>query len=259
MKKVTLLCGLLLAISATLASAAPGTNLRWGACLGDLGTPNKASACSNNLGQSVLVGSFELPADLPGVTGVEIVVDIATAGATLPPWWQISNATDCRGGVTPALSMNGTISASAANCFDWAANQAAGGLAAYNIGANGPNTARIVAGFAVAAAKAQNLFGGIEYFSFNAVITNAKTSGAGSCAGCSVPACLIYNSVKVATPPVVGQPSRDVSLSGPTNGTDSNYCTWQGGVGVVVGSKQGCPAAVPTHNSTWTQVKSLYR
>ena len=69
--------------------------------------------------------------------------------------------------------------------LDWASNQAAGGLAAYNIGTAGPNTSRIIAGFAVAAAKAQDLFAAIEYFTFNAVITNAKTSGAGACAGCT--------------------------------------------------------------------------
>ncbi|MEY4374897.1 MAG: hypothetical protein RL760_1064, partial [Candidatus Eisenbacteria bacterium] len=39
----------------------------------------------------------------------------------------------------------------------------------------------------------------------------------------------------------------------------SNVVTWQGGAGVSSTLGGGCPAAVPTRNSSWTGVKSLYR
>ena len=258
MKKVTLLCGLLLAISATVASAAPGVNLRWQACWGDGGLPNRNSLCNSNLGNAgQLVGSFELgAAGHPNTSGVEIVMDVASAGAVLPAWWQQNGLGQCR---SVSMTMNGTISALAVACFDWASGAAAGGLAAYNIGTNGPNTARAIGGFAVPAVSIANLPGGLELFAFNAVITLIRTTGAGSCAGCLTPACIVLNSLKVASPPVAGQPSTDVVLTGPTNGTDSNYATWQGGGGIVVGTRQGCPAAVPTHNTTWSSVKTLYR
>ena len=258
MKKVTLLCGMLLAITATVASAASGVNLRWTDCFGDLGAINRTSTCLTNAGNAgQLVGSFEMnAAGLTGATGVEIVVDVATAGATLPAWWQFKNAGTCR---IAQMSVNPVIGASAVLCLDWSAGAGSGGLAAYNIGSGGPNTARMIIGFAVPAAGAQNLLGGQEYFDANILIKNGATVGLGSCPGCEVPACIICNSVKVATPPIVGQPSRDVTLSGPTNGTDSNFALWQGGGGVIVGTRQGCPAAVPTHNSTWSQVKTLYR
>jgi hypothetical protein len=250
------LCGLLLALTASIASAAAGVNLRWSACFGDGGTANKTFACnSNTAGSSVLVGSFELGADLLQTSGVEIVVDVATAGATLPAWWDFKNPGSCR---TASLVMNPTIAISAANCADWAAGGAAGGLAAYSVGGGGPNTSRMIGGFAIAVPLA-DLTGGQEYFAFNAIINNAKTVGTGSCAGCSTPACIVLNSIKCATPPVTGVPSRDVKLSGPTNGTDSNYATWQGGAGVNSNRGQGCPAATPTHKSTWQQVKTLYR
>jgi len=192
MKKSLILCSLLLTLTASIASAAAGTNLRWNACFGDAGLANRNSTCLANTGVNALTGSFELGADLTQVSGIELVVDIATASAVLPAWWQFFNVGTCR---AASLTMNATISPLAVNC-----------------------------------------------------------------AGCSVPACIICNSTKVATPPVVGQPSRDVLLSGPTDATGtSNFATWQGGGGVVVGTRQGCPAAVPTRNTTWGAVKTLYR
>jgi hypothetical protein len=259
MKKSLMLCGLLLALTASIASAAPGTNLRWLACFGDAGAANRNFACNLNTGTEALVGGFELGADLTGTTGIEIVVDVATAGSTLPAWWVFSGVGGCRVATPPILVMNPTISVSASACADWAGGAAAGGLAAYQIGTAGPNTARMIGGFAVAAANAANLTGGQEYFGFNALISHAKTVGTGACAGCNIAACIVLNSIKCATPPVAGQPSRDVTVSGPTNGTDSNFCTWQGGAGVNSGRGTGCPAATPTQKTTWQQVKSLYR
>jgi hypothetical protein len=258
MKKITLLCGLLLAMTASVAAAAAGVGLRWNACNADGGIQNKTFACNTNNGTNALVGTFELGALLPGVVGTEIVIDLASADPTLPAWWSLRNAGTCR---PTSLVMNATISPVAANCIDWAQGAAAGGIGAYNIGARGANTARIVAALAVAASGAADLDPGTEYFSFNLNINNLKTVGTGSCAGCSNPVCIVFNSIAVVQPvPLVG-----VKLTGPSNGTDSDVALWQGGAGVVVppgpwtGGGSGCPAATPTTNKTWGQVKTLYR
>jgi hypothetical protein len=250
MKKVTLLCGLLLALVATTASAA-GVNLRWNACPGDGGVANRNSTCASNTGSNVLVGSFLSDTDILGVTGIEVVVDLASAGASLPAWWQFNAAGSCR---QTSLSVNPTISATAAACADWANGAAAGGLAAYKLGLYGPTSARIIIGFATGAQPPPDVLGGQEYFGFNANINNAKTVGTGACAGCTVPVCLVLNSINVVPGILAGH-----KLIGPTNGTDSNFATWQGGVigGSPLGT--GCPAATPTRNTTWGSVKSLYR
>jgi hypothetical protein len=39
------------------------------------------------------------------------------------------------------------------------------------------------------------------------------------------------------------------------NPLTGNFATWQGG---AIGGA-GCPAATPTQNKTWGQVKSIYR
>jgi len=257
MKKVTLLCGLLLAVTASMASAAQGLNLRWSACMGDAGIPNKSFACTSNAGSNQLVGGFEVGADLANVSGNEIVMDLASAQATLPAWWQFRNPGTCR---TTSMSMNTALSALAVNCVDWGSGLAAGGVGAYNIGLRGPNTARIVAALAVPSQNLALLAAGQEYFSFNLVINNLKSAGLGSCAGCSDPVCIVFNSLNLTTPIA----ANNVKFSGPTNGTDSNFATWQGGAGVITnppggGGGSGCPAATPTKNATWGQVKSLYR
>ena len=253
MKRVTLLCGLLLALSATVAAAGPGVGLRWNACLSDGGAINKNFACNTNLGTNVLVGTFETkPAGLAQTSGNEVVIDLGSASAVLPAWWQMKNAGTCR---ATSLAMNFTVSATAVNCADWAQAQSAGGIGAYNIGVRGPNTARVVAAIAVPPSALQDLVGGQEYFSFNLTINNTKSVGTGSCAGCSDPVCIVFNSINLTTPVL----QNNVLLTGPSNSTDADFCTWQGGAGVVVGGTPGCGAATPTQNKTWGAVKALYR
>jgi hypothetical protein len=190
-------------------------------------------------------------------SGQELVIDLASATSPLPAWWSFSNAGTCR---QLSLSMNTTISATAANCADWANGVAVGGIGAFNIGQRGPNTSRIKIAIAVPAAGLADLATGQEYFSANISINNLKTVGATGCAGCSTPVCLVFNSIKCTTQ----VPANDRTFSGPANGTDSDFCTWQGGAGVVVPpgpwgqGGSGCPAATATKSATWGAVKSMY-
>jgi hypothetical protein len=252
MKKVILLCGTLLALTATAASAAQGVNLRWGACFGDGGAFNRNFACNTNNLNHGLVGSFELGGDLLSVSGNEIIIDLAADSPVLPAWWEVRSPGVCR---SASLSFNTTISGSAVNCFDWGAGLSVGGIGAYNIGIAGPNTARIVAASAVPPTALQDLFGATEYFSFNAVVNSAKTVGTGACAGCTTPVCIVFNSLNLTTPVA----ANNRKLTGPTNGTDSNFCTWQGGGNPTSSRGSGCPGATPTRSTTWGSVKSLYR
>ena len=250
MKRVTLLCGLLLALTATVASAA-GVGIRWTECIGDGGLLNRNFACNVNTGSNVLVGTFQLgAAGLLHTSGEEIVIDLGSASATLPAWWQFKNAGTCRAG---SLAIGNAPPASAAICLDWAGGLSGGiGVGAYNIGARGANTARIVAAGAVPPDALQDLGGGQEYFAFTITINNLKTVN--SCAGCQTAVCIVFNSLNMTTPVL----ANNVLLSGPSNGTDADFCTWQGGAGVVVGGTPGCGAATPTKNATWGAVKSLY-
>jgi len=251
MKRVTLLCGLLLAMSASVAAAA-GVGIRWNDCMSDNGALNKNFACGVNSGTSVLAGTFVLgAAGLGQTSGEEIVIDIGSASAVLPAWWAFKNPGTCR---TGSLGISASVLLSSVNCLDWSGGLGGAGLGAYNIGQRGPNTARIVAASAVPPSGLQNLDGGTEYFAFQLTINNQKSAGLGACAGCSTPVCIVFNSLNMTTPIL----ANNVFLTGPSNGTDADFCTWQGGAGVVVGGTPGCGAATPTKNATWGAVKAMY-
>ena len=241
MKKAILLCGMLLAVSATVASAA-GLNLRWQNCAGDAGVQNRTFVCTNNLGSNLLVGSFVLDADLPVVNGNELVVDLASASAALPDWWKFGAAGTCR-----QLSISIAAHDGAA-CPDMFVGQASMNIAAYQMGLHGANSARILCVNAVQFAAIQDLFGGQEYGIAHWTINNQKSVGTGSCAGCLTPVCVVFNSANITTE-TAGVNVRLTNEAAP----GSAYCVWQGGTGT------NCPAATPTKNSSWGAVKSLYR
>jgi hypothetical protein len=242
MRKISTILVLLGIVGVPTADAA-GVNMRWTSCFGDGGVPNRNTACNSNVGSNRLVGSFVLDSDLPQVVALEFYIDVATASPTLPAWWQFKNTGSCR---AASLSLNASADPSALNCVDWSSGQALGGLASYVVGFSGPNTARITGEFAVAGASAADLVAGQEYFAFNALINNQKTVGTGACAGCTTPACVALNTVKVYQN---GNPLPVTQLTGPTNGFDSHFVSWQGGGGVGGTCAFGTPGGVPVITS----------
>ncbi len=250
MRKYLLACVLLLLLDASLARAA-GVNLRWNDCYGggSGGAQNNAFACLSNDGTHTLVGSFNLDANITQVRRCDAVVDLASASGTLPAWWAFKNSGTC--GV---LAANGVFGAYT-GCEDWSAGTASGALTSYATGARGPNTARLLVSVSVDPVDLQELVSGQEYFSFNVTLNNVGTTGAGACAGCVTPVCIVLNSLQVVRQD--GSIGRTLTLPG--NSTDSNYVTWQGGGVPIVGSASGCPAATPVRNASWGAVKRMYR
>lgn len=234
---------------AAMTASAAGISLAWNNCSGEgTGAQNKTFACTSNLSSSVLVTSFMLAADTPQVSGNELVIDVLTTSNPIPLWWQFRDAGTCR---TTSLATNTTQNINDIVCVDWASGQSAGGLGAYSselgsidAGLLGQHR-RIKIAIAVAL-PLPDLVGNQEYFSTNLTINNQKTVGTPSCAGCSEPVCLVFNSLLVTRPVGVG----DIKL---TDGISagSNICTWQG-------NGPDCQL-VPTRNVTWGSVKALYR
>jgi hypothetical protein len=240
MKKTLLICGTLLALTASMAQA--GTiNVGWQACLNDGGTGVRTSTCASNLGSAgVLTGSYTLSAGQPLKVGDEVVIDlqIGDGSAPVPPWWQFFNAGSCR---QTALSANFIYGGPQAGCVDAWSGQAAGGLAAYFTNYGGvPGRARIIIGGAVAAPI--DLPADLELFSFNLAIGNANTT---TCAGCNSPVAIVLNEVKSV--------QQDGSSERCNSPAQSQCGGWNGG-----GTPTNC-GATPAVNTSWGQVKSLYR
>ena len=242
MRRSFLLYSALLVFGVSIAQASPGVNLRWNACFGDAGAFNKNFACNTNAGSNLLVGSFVLGQPVAQMSGSDITIDLASASSPLPTWWAFKNAGTCR-----QASLQTSTPSATANCLNWAGGNEIVVQGSYTIGFNGPATARLVL-VSAAPLPYPSVLANAEYFSFNLAINNAKTVGTGACAGCIVPVCLRLASIKITTP----TPATDVVLSGPTNGTDSHFVTWQNGAA-------SCLAATSTRTRTWGAVKSLYR
>ena len=248
MKKTLLITGVLLALTASVASAA-GINMYWNDC-GSAGSTAKVFACNTNTGtNNDLYLSFDPPVAMGSVNGNNQFIDLQSAAALLPAWWQFKNVGTCR---QTALSTPGT---GADACADTWVGQDAPGIAAYLVTANTPtmavNRARIIGSTSVPGTAVASCTPGTEYYSMTIRITNAKTVGSGLCAGCQDPVCLVLNNIIITQPP--GTPGGDAV--GVDNPLTNNWVTWQGG---AIGGL-GCPGATPAINKTWGQLKAIYR
>jgi hypothetical protein len=243
MNKTLLISGVLLALTASVASAG-GVNLTWNDCYGGGGVSNRAFACNSNDGNNDLYVTFEPDENIPDVYGSNPIIDLRSASTDLPAWWRFRHAGTCRQASLSALtSPTGT-------CTDTWAGQGVASVAAYFTQANAPqvvpapNRARILSSVSVPEAFAANVDPGTEYFCLLIRINNAKTVGTDSCAGCQVPVCLVVSEILL-----VSINSGDHRLFAPIG---NNLAYWQS-------SPFYTCIDTPTLNRTWGQVKSLYR
>lgn len=248
MKKSLLVVAVLLACTASVASAG-GINLAWNDCYGAGGVVNRPFACNTNVGYNDLFVSFDPPVDIPDLNGSNPIIDIQSSWnyplpSVIPQWWQFKNLGTCR---RTSLS---AVAATPGTCTDAWAGAGVAGIAAYITNGVAPslplNRARILGSISVPTSLAQSVHPGTEYICFQIRIDNARTVGT-NCTGCAEPVCLVLTEV-------------DLSTNGPAyfilkNQLENNYAVWQGGnIGGV-----GCPAATPTINRTWGQLKASYR
>jgi hypothetical protein len=240
MKKVLLMAGALVALTAGIASAQGGLNLAWNDC-GAAGQSNRNIACTTNSGLNTLVASIVTGFDIPNLVSEESVMDLQTNQAALSPWWLIGG-TNCRAATAVAASFDFT--GGPFTCVDLWENAGFGGVN-YLGPFEQPNRARIRTVYAINPGKA--IDGVSEWYLFKVNINNSRSTGTGACAGCLDAACIVLNSVKMIQP--IGE--GDYTIVNPLL---SQSATWQGG---VVGG--GCPGATPTKSATWGSVKSLYR
>jgi len=245
MTRAVLICAALVVVRASAASAG-GINLAWNDCLGMGGAVNRSFACDTNSGANDLYISFEPPVDIPDIRGANAIIDLQSAAATLPPWWQFKNPGSCRISSLQAVGVGNPHG----TCPDGWQGLGIAGIAAYNVTATVPETpfnrARMLCSTVVPATVALPVFAGTEYFCLEVRIQNTGTVGT-ACAGCQEPACLVLNEVLVGS-----DNSGDFHI---TNPRVSNFATWQGG---AIGGA-GCPAAAPARNRTWGQLKGIYR
>ena len=249
-----------LAAAATL----PGINIRWDNCFADGGGMNKTFACATNSGFEQAIMSVQLDTGMQNVSGMEIRISLKAAAATLPAWWDFKNVGACR---QTSLAFVTSPVVTPGACVDWGGGGQVGGIGAYNVGALGPASAVLQLVEAVPQTELQDLLPVTEYLVGAMQFNHTKTVGAGSCAGCDVPVCILFTSLNVTQPLGVG----DRLITQAANGVGSQFVHWQNGQLVNLinhcngtfdcNTQFDCVLSNPTQarGNTWGAVKALYR
>jgi hypothetical protein len=251
-------CVLVLLALASTARAA-GIALRWSTCDGPA---NRSFACDRSTGAEMLVGSFDPPGGISQLSGIEVILSIAAADGSVPSWWQMFEAGNCRRG-----SMTSSFDVSDQSACDdpWNGAATIGGLGAaaqtrvslYNVG--DPAGVDLFLTAAVAPSAIQGVSSGRTYAAFKLMINHQKSNGASACGGCDVPMCITLDAIRLV------QPGRHGDADGNNKGTintdltdgiggmggSSQVATWQGGTA-------NCGAGL-SKPSTWSELKSRFK
>jgi len=187
--------------------------------------------------------SFMPPAGIDELEAIQAQLDITSTTATVADWWK-NGVGQCRGtaGLTASLDFTG----GPFNCTDFWAGLAASAFA-YDIGFGTPNRCRMIIQGAIPFDNRAPADASTEYYGVRVNVARAKSTGLGACAGCQDPMCIVLNEIQLFQPAADGNDPRLTNL------LSSNFVTWQ------ASSVPNCPESTPTHNSSWGQVKSLYR
>lgn len=240
-----------LLLASTVESAfANGLDLSWDGC-GTAGVANKNFACSYNYWSEYLVLSAAFPAGIPVGDSPNFTADVSfiASSGSLPSWWSVSGTGACRPNAIIARGYEppGGLGACAAGYIG------DGGNVSLTWSADPRMTGRrnlVIRNPVVQGAGGTLHTPGPERHLCTLEISHVKSTGVGLCNGCSTPVCIVFNSLLVT-----GVNAPYPPLVYIVNPLHRNFVTWQGGTnGIAI-----CPAATPTHNSTWGSLKSLYR
>ena len=195
-------------------------NLAWDDC--SFGSDFKSFNCATNTGTPfTMVASFIAPPGVTRLSGLYAELEVISATPTLPLWWQHGSA-ECRG--SSALSVSCDFTNGPFSCTDiWEAD--ATGVYAYDIGFGAPNRARIRV--LCTSLSERSASEGTEYYAFKLNLSRSKSTGGGSCAGCSEAVTIVLRSMQLLQHEDVGS---NPVLSGPIS---RDYVSWQGFSGTV--------------------------
>jgi len=242
MKKMILFAALLVALSATAASAA-GVSVNWGnACWGVTPVSSLTWACTNNTFTGIrMTCTFKPAQDKTNFVGVGVFMEgVTNSGVlTVPDWWK-RNIGECNSLTISSVTVS--ADGSSAGCVDVWAGGGGGGLGLYSDELN-----RTHINAAWASADPLPILAADENFALQFRVSAAKSSGTGLCAGCDMGMTWGLQRIDVGYAGQSTDETLDVAYGG------GNQClSYNGG-------NAPCAQPVPARNTTWGQVKSLYR
>ena len=250
MKKLLWLCVALLVVSATAAFGAPGNgiDLTWDNCVTETAPPplnDKVFAPCDGNQTYKLIGSYKVATNMPDFFAMDISIDLQqTDNNPLVPFYHYEKPSGCN---NDALLVN-DVKTSTGGCASYATAWGNGSPTIFtDITAYAPNFGgenghgRIFVTIARASSNPFALVGGTNYFGFALEFYDQNQA---TCAGCNTPASIVWNSATM-----FGNTETRVLA-----GADKKvfYCA-------TVNQGISACAATPVRNTTWGQLKSIYR
>jgi len=249
--RTPVLIGLTLALVA--CSPAPvraaGLDLTWSACNTDGGLGILDLTCDDNAVVSELVGCFQLPSDMDSLFQIEISLDIEVDAGSLPAFWQFDAAGCNFTGLALSTAQPPSGCSGIANV--WGTDGLGGDVTRAYISMYGgsPTRGRLIGSLFRVDSNPMNVTAETNMFAFRFLIASANaTEAGGSCAGCTSPGVIVWNSAEFTSVATSAPPPVMLTNSGLTG----QCARFNGGT-------PGACAATPTQHSTWGRLKSLYR
>jgi hypothetical protein len=227
MKKSLLLTGVLLALTASMASAQGGISLAWNTCLPNGGAINRAAVCDESGVNSDLHATFRPGGDYPNFTSLDATLTVTAPDGSLPDYWRFDQG--CRGSSIVVATGAG---ANAANCPSPWTGQTLALTPNYTV-----TPSSITIRFAIGSTSTTNLTDR-PYHAFR--IRLDDTGAGGGCPGCNEPVCIQLNQITTETEP----PTAPRTLTSP-----DAVVSWNGANCMIT----------PTQNKSWGQIKALFR
>jgi hypothetical protein len=258
MKRI-LVTGVLLCLTASLAVAG-GFNFNWNTSkqCPTVQTDNWDFACDTNDAVMYMVASVKPNIAVVGLNAMDARIDGQSAGP-IPAWWQAFNLGSCRDtAFTPGvIDVDPTAPCAGSATTRLWTSATYGGMGAWVYDAS--NRFHTVVGFATSGNRAANLSTTTQYNAFHIAVATTNTVAVApdpdhgiaevvACDGCSEGVLLILNQIGL-----YGSAAEDQVFMPMSTGNANQCITYHGGIyGVGV-------CDVPTRNTTWGQIKSLYR
>lgn len=222
-----------------------GISLGWQDCrpAPGAGADNQNSGCTVSINDLPLIPALRLTTPIDSVIACELVIDVIVAAAALPAWWQLQP-----GGCHGSPPGWGASLATAVSCPDPWQGQATALASAWltTFPGSTPDRGRLTAAVVASPGTWARFEADVPLALCRLALRSDNTL---TCSGCSIPGCLVFNSMVVRRLP--GSSWEDATVA-TEQVAGATKVRWQGGLGA------DCQA-VPTQRSTWARVKSLYR
>ena len=253
------LCVLQLLVSApaVFGDIGNGIDLTWDDCVTGAAAQNdKAFTCDGSASTVPykLIGCYKVAMDMPDFYAMEISIDLQQSdNQPLVPFYRFE-AGPPAGCNNNALTVNDAKTEAGSGCGTYStawgptgSEPAFTGITSYAPNYNGQDgLGRLIISIARASNSPFPLVAGTNHYAFHLEFFdfNASQSG-GACTGCGSPAAIVWNSATLF----------GITETRVLTGADKKiyHCA------LINQGVSACPSLHPIHNTTWGQLKSIYR